>query len=208
MEKVCLTTIVKEGDQWFSRWLECARALTYPAVTISLITDHDEKAIDLESLDNVVVAKAEAIWRPRNAKSSIYRLVSLRESQRRYFINEMDEDWMLIIDADLWFPPDTIERLLAFGKDVVCSQIVGGIRLMRRKAVGCFHFGTATCPDDDSIYIEETAHIDWQLDVINQWYNRYHGEEYLTKERFACDWMRHKDYEMGEYFGKDNPISH
>lgn len=53
-------------------------------------------------------------------------LVQARNQVARYFLDETDADWLWMVDSDMGFQPDTIERLVAVA-DPVERPVVGGL---------------------------------------------------------------------------------
>ncbi len=57
-------------------------------------------------------------WQFMNKEALITRA---RNEIARYFLDETRDDYLMFIDADIWFPTDGIYRLLQHEKDVVCG---------------------------------------------------------------------------------------
>lgn len=53
-------------------------------------------------------------------------IVNARNAQVRWFLDHTQADWLWIIDSDMQFPPDTLERLAASADDRT-QRIVGGL---------------------------------------------------------------------------------
>ena len=147
--RVLILTPVKNARTHLDRYFEMLGRLTFPAEQLSLgmlesdSTDETLAEIQRRLPDLARRYRRAQVWKkdfgfhppadlPRWAPSiQIPRRTILAKSRNHLLLRALDdEDWVLWIDVDLAdYPPNILERLLAYGKDILhphCVKAPGG----------------------------------------------------------------------------------
>jgi hypothetical protein len=146
---VLILTPIKDAASYLDNYFEGLRSLTYPSGALSI------GILESDSLDGSfeIFRKACDIYRPSfrdvrlfkkdfgfqipnnlprwDAKIQLQRRSILARSRNHLLFNALeDEDWILWLDVDvIQYPPDIIETLLSYGKDILqphCVKTFGG----------------------------------------------------------------------------------
>ncbi len=146
--RILVLTPVKDAKPHLDRYFRLLERLTYPAALLSLgMLESDSADGTFEELQGRLTRlsgyRRACVWKrdfgfrippgmPRWAPGiQIPRRTILAKSRNHLLMHALeDEDWVLWIDVDLEdYPADIIERLLAYGKDILqphCVNAPGG----------------------------------------------------------------------------------
>lgn len=143
-EKILVLTPMKDASRFLADYFQCLSTLTYPSQLISLAfleSDSRDGTIDQLALklDEVKhLYRKVKFWKKdfgflippgvvRHAGHiQVERRITLAKSRNQLLFRALeDEDWVLWLDVDVtYYPPDIIERLLSFNKDIVHPNCV------------------------------------------------------------------------------------
>ena len=147
-DRILILTPVKDARAHLDRYFRLMERLTYPSTLLSIgMLESDSADGTFEELKprlaRLTQYRRASVWKrdfgfripagmPRWAPViQIPRRTILAKSRNRLLMHALeDEDWVLWIDVDLEdYPADIIERLLAYGKDILqphCVHAPGG----------------------------------------------------------------------------------
>ena len=133
----------------------------------------------------------------------------VRNDVTRQFLAS-DQEWLFMVDSDMTFDMDALERLLE-AADADSAPVVGGLCFGWRKDVGPFPTmyrwdgeGTRIIPDqmDGEVYpvdatgaafllVHRSVFEDWRRDEPLPWWRRsLHGEHLVGEDITFCLWLR------------------
>lgn len=125
IEEIPLTTTEEEAED------------VTTAVTVGYVHSHDVSFSWHHSLLQMVtydLTAAGRIWRGGyvSMRCGSGELVEARNGIVREFLEQGSADWLFIVDTDMGFPPDAVDRLFA-AADPVERPIVGGLCFSQRE---------------------------------------------------------------------------
>lgn len=143
-EKILILTPVKDASRFLADYFQSLSTLTYPSQLISLAfleSDSQDGTIDQLALrlDQVKhLYRKVKLWKKdfgflippgvqRYAEHiQMERRITLAKSRNQLLFRALEEeDWVLWLDVDVtYYPPDIIEQLLSFKKEIVHPNCV------------------------------------------------------------------------------------
>ena len=197
--KVAVTCPMPGWEPWTRRWFKCYQDFTY-ANKICIISSENQPFLEEVKKEYPFVHTIPfTFYRPPWNKNRVFAICKGREVIRRFVCDHPDITDLLMIDSDVWTPPDTIQKML-YKANLYYSRMVGLIACMTRAVCESTSFMTGVCRRDPSIYLEELDWIERQLKFYNDWRPEVlHKTPVFTIHSFNCSWARHNDMPMGIY---------
>jgi hypothetical protein len=177
----------------------CYRALQYPHKLACVASEFQACRCYVRQHFPFIQALGFEVWRPPFTKERIYAIAQARETIRRHVCEDPRVQWLLFIDIDLCYPPDTIERMLQWagqGFDLVFSRTPGLISLMHRDVCQSVSFVTGVNFRNPASTLEEHYQVERQLEVFN---SVRPGRPFFRVKPFRADWLQHRDKPVGVY---------
>jgi len=196
---VLVAAPLKDGDPFWQRWISCFEKLTYPQKEACIASESAEARAYVREHWPYVRVLSSNPWRPLFTKERVYAITEARETIRRYVCEDPRISWLLFIDIDVNFPPDTIERTLALasqGFDLVFSRTPGLLSLIHRDLCQSVTFCTGVNLRNQSSYLEEHYQVERQIEVYNSVRPR---QPFFRVWAFDALWLQHKDKPIGTY---------
>lgn len=196
---VLVSSPLRDKNLYFDRWIRCYEALTSPLKQCCLASETVQAREYVRDHWPDVKVLGFNVWRPAFTTERIYAISQARETIRRYVCEDPKILWLLFIDLDLSYPPDTIERVLALasqGYDLVFSRKPGLLSLIHRDVCLSVSFTTGVNYRNMASTLEEHYQVEREIEVYNSIRPR---EPFFRVHEFQAFWLQHKDKPMGQY---------
>ena len=139
MDKVAILSLFRDNEGiYIDDYLARIKSLTYKEIMVYLV-EGDSKDNTLAQLDSIANASANKerfrvvkhdTGRPKyGSVVNLDRFLALGETANAALERIVRDSWadgVLVIDSDLLYPPNIIERLLSTKKDIVAPKIMAG----------------------------------------------------------------------------------
>ena len=199
MNKPVLVAAPVYWNKWLDRWFRCYFKLTYPSKGVVVATEAVRLAEEIRNKYRVQVLLINL--EPYAIIDRVFHIAAAREAIRRYFVYS-PYDYLLFIDSDIEYPPDTIEKMFSIcgDADMCWSTKPTTIMMMNRRTAMSIRYVTAKVFDAEAnIYLEENREVIHQLKHYNALCSCRVGKECFKLKEFRATWARHQDKPLGEY---------
>ena len=199
MNKPVLVATPVYWNKWLDRWFRCYFKLTYPSKGAVVATEAVKLAEEIRNKYRVQVLLINL--EPYAIIDRVFHIAAAREAIRRYFVYS-PYDYLLFIDSDIEYPPDTVERMFSIcgDADMCWSTKPTTIMMMNRRTAMSIRYVTAKVFDAEAnIYLEENSEVIHQLKHYNVLCRNRTGKDCFKLKEFRATWARHQDKPLGEY---------
>jgi len=196
---VLVAAPLRDGDPWWGRWINCYGALTFQGKGCCIASESPECRIYVKTHWPHVRVLDAYPWRPAFTRERIFNISACREAIRREVCEDPGVTWLLFIDIDLNYPPDTVERVLDLarqGYDLVFSRRPGLLSLIHRDICLSCSFMTGVNYRSQGSTLEEHFQVERQIEV----YNSVRPQNpFFRVYGFEAKWLQHRDSPPGTY---------